>query len=376
MGHRAEQHPGQPPSALIFTRCRVEGPGQGGSAGRLSFGCRVRPSVWNRGRTSPRGGAPWTCHRRTPRRSTDLWHRCGKRRAGRTPGGPMTPRRRAVFLPPPHPGIGIVLSDHHQRGCCPLPRRSGTTAPSPTRSAAWSEWHRAAGQLHRPAEPADLHRHDRRWPAFLYWRSHRPAPACRRHLQGLGDGDDAVGRPVRRQLRQGPDRRLRRAFTLQWLEPWRSPTLRLPRVRAVRRADVRRPDLTSPTPRDPAAGDEMAGRGSGSSTSSAGGAARGGSPRRHARRAVGSGLRTARPGAGSPATCWSATSATAGSACSTGPAASFEPARCAARHGRPLVIDGLWALLPGTATTGGTDSFCFSAGPNDETHGLLGGEPW
>ena len=41
-------------------------------------------------------------------------------------------------------------------------------------------------------------------------------------------------------------------------------------------------------------------------------------------------------------------------------------------HGRTLVIDGLWALLQGTATTGGTDSLWFSAGPDDETHGLIG----
>jgi hypothetical protein len=36
------------------------------------------------------------------------------------------------------------------------------------------------------------------------------------------------------------------------------------------------------------------------------------------------------------------------------------------------VIDGLWALLQGTATTGGTDTLWFSAGPNEETHGLVG----
>ncbi|HEY4568396.1 MAG TPA: TIGR03118 family protein [Kribbella sp.] len=41
-------------------------------------------------------------------------------------------------------------------------------------------------------------------------------------------------------------------------------------------------------------------------------------------------------------------------------------------HGKTLVIDGLWALLQGTATTGGTDSLWFSAGPDDESHGLLG----
>jgi uncharacterized protein (TIGR03118 family) len=41
-------------------------------------------------------------------------------------------------------------------------------------------------------------------------------------------------------------------------------------------------------------------------------------------------------------------------------------------NGGTLVIDGLWALLQGTATTGGTDSLWFSAGPDDETHGLIG----
>jgi uncharacterized protein (TIGR03118 family) len=40
--------------------------------------------------------------------------------------------------------------------------------------------------------------------------------------------------------------------------------------------------------------------------------------------------------------------------------------------GKPIVIDGLWALLPGTATTGGTGSLWFSAGPDGEAHGLVG----
>jgi uncharacterized protein (TIGR03118 family) len=40
--------------------------------------------------------------------------------------------------------------------------------------------------------------------------------------------------------------------------------------------------------------------------------------------------------------------------------------------GQTLVIPGLWALLPGTATTGGTGSVWFSAGIDDETHGLIG----
>jgi uncharacterized protein (TIGR03118 family) len=40
--------------------------------------------------------------------------------------------------------------------------------------------------------------------------------------------------------------------------------------------------------------------------------------------------------------------------------------------GRTLAIDGLWALLPGTANTGGVGTVWFSAGPDDESHGLLG----
>ena len=41
-------------------------------------------------------------------------------------------------------------------------------------------------------------------------------------------------------------------------------------------------------------------------------------------------------------------------------------------EGKTLVIDGLWALLQGTPTTGGTDALWFSSGPDKETHGLLG----
>lgn len=41
-------------------------------------------------------------------------------------------------------------------------------------------------------------------------------------------------------------------------------------------------------------------------------------------------------------------------------------------NNRVLVIDGLWGLLPGTATTGGVDNVWFSAGPNDENDGLVG----
>jgi len=40
--------------------------------------------------------------------------------------------------------------------------------------------------------------------------------------------------------------------------------------------------------------------------------------------------------------------------------------------GRPLAIDGLWGLMVGDAVAGGTSSVWFSAGPDDEAHGLLG----
>jgi uncharacterized protein (TIGR03118 family) len=37
-----------------------------------------------------------------------------------------------------------------------------------------------------------------------------------------------------------------------------------------------------------------------------------------------------------------------------------------------ITIERLWALLPGTATTGGTDAVWFSSGLDQETHGLVG----
>jgi uncharacterized protein (TIGR03118 family) len=42
------------------------------------------------------------------------------------------------------------------------------------------------------------------------------------------------------------------------------------------------------------------------------------------------------------------------------------------KHHHDIVIDGLWGLLVGDAAAGGPESVWFSAGPNDETHGLLG----
>ena len=41
-------------------------------------------------------------------------------------------------------------------------------------------------------------------------------------------------------------------------------------------------------------------------------------------------------------------------------------------NNRTLVIDGLWALMPGDATAGGAGSMLFTAGPNDEADGLYG----
>ena len=46
------------------------------------------------------------------------------------------------------------------------------------------------------------------------------------------------------------------------------------------------------------------------------------------------------------------------------------PLRNASHH--PITIDGLWALRPGTASTGGVDAVWFSSGPNDENDGLVG----
>ncbi len=42
------------------------------------------------------------------------------------------------------------------------------------------------------------------------------------------------------------------------------------------------------------------------------------------------------------------------------------------RRGGAVRVDGLWALQPGTAATGGAGTLWFSAGPDEETHGLVG----
>jgi uncharacterized protein (TIGR03118 family) len=42
------------------------------------------------------------------------------------------------------------------------------------------------------------------------------------------------------------------------------------------------------------------------------------------------------------------------------------------RAHHPMVIDGLWALLPGNGTEAAHNQVIFTAGPGDEAHGLLG----
>jgi uncharacterized protein (TIGR03118 family) len=41
-------------------------------------------------------------------------------------------------------------------------------------------------------------------------------------------------------------------------------------------------------------------------------------------------------------------------------------------QGKPISIDGLWALDFGTASTGGTNTLLFSSGPNNQNDGLIG----
>jgi uncharacterized protein (TIGR03118 family) len=41
-------------------------------------------------------------------------------------------------------------------------------------------------------------------------------------------------------------------------------------------------------------------------------------------------------------------------------------------HGGPVRIDGLWALRFGNGTIGDANTLLFSAGPDDESHGLVG----
>ena len=41
-------------------------------------------------------------------------------------------------------------------------------------------------------------------------------------------------------------------------------------------------------------------------------------------------------------------------------------------HGHPITIDGLWALQFGNGNAAKTDELLFSAGPDDESHGLVG----
>jgi len=42
------------------------------------------------------------------------------------------------------------------------------------------------------------------------------------------------------------------------------------------------------------------------------------------------------------------------------------------RNGHAVQIDGLWALMFGNGTTAKASTLLFSAGPNEESHGLFG----
>jgi len=41
-------------------------------------------------------------------------------------------------------------------------------------------------------------------------------------------------------------------------------------------------------------------------------------------------------------------------------------------NGKPIVIDGLWGLMFGNGNAAKTNQLVFSAGPDHESHGLLG----
>ena len=71
------------------------------------------------------------------------------------------------------------------------------------------------------------------------------------------------------------------------------------------------------------------------------------------------------------APCWSVTSATAASTLTTPGSGEFL-GRLGNQDGRPIEIDGLWALLFGNGVTGNPTTLLFTAGIDDEAHGLFG----
>ena len=119
--------------------------------------------------------------------------------------------------------------------------------------------------------------------------------------------------------------------------------------------------------------DDVAGRGHGfvdAYTTYGTFAAPGRQPRRP-ELAVGPGARARRTSASSRTTCSSATSATAASTATTR-AAVVERGTLRAPDGHAIRIDGLWGLLVGDTVAGGPNAVWFSAGPDGESHGLLG----
>ena len=79
-------------------------------------------------------------------------------------------------------------------------------------------------------------------------------------------------------------------------------------------------------------------------------------------------------GSGSATTCWSGTSATAGSTASRPTSSGWEDrGHLKLTNHHPLVVDGLWGIGFGNdAAAGPKTSLYFAAGPDDESHGLFG----
>ena len=48
------------------------------------------------------------------------------------------------------------------------------------------------------------------------------------------------------------------------------------------------------------------------------------------------------------------------------------PSQLTHKNGKPIVIDGLWGLQVGNGNAAKTSELIFSAGPDEESHGLLG----
>ena len=194
-------------------------------------------------------------------------------------------------------------------------------------------------------------------------------------FKGLALADHAPWRvPVRRRLPQRTDQRLRRHVPAGGHAPEGVPRrAAADGVRPVQRAGPRRARCTSPTPsRTPTAHDEVAGPGMGFVDVYNG-------QGRLLKRLVSHGLLNAP---------WGLTIAPEGFGHLGGDllVGNFGDGRINVydRHsgrsegtlrgvsGKPITIDGLWGLRFGNGVTGTPRTLIFSAGPNDEAHGLMG----